>query len=221
MSEKDFVKTIETIKKTLEKARDEVLHVEGMIERVEARRDKLTSELAELEKKRGDVVMVAMEEGADEEVIKRESRKITVKRDELETSKDVIKALQERLVRGERAVIEVRAACFQAEADYADNQAELRQPKLDKMLADLEAFEGVKYAPERGKQSGPVLGSEIVGGAPGIIFAPVGLTQQLRQKAAYYRQCAACEVSGQPYEKSIWDGKPLHEIPDYLAGGCD
>lgn len=205
---------IDVCKNFLQAARAEVNHVGKLITRVETQRAKVMEELTKLEEKRGEVVMIASENGKESEAIKRESRKITLKRDELETSGDVIRALQNRLAKGKQAVIEARAACFQAEADVLLSQAEEREVKTNQLLAELEEWEGVRYQPPQPPPV-PIPPAGVYADFK-IVMVPVPYSQIIRKRAQDFQTCASCELDGRPYPKNIYGDGP--ELPEYLAG---
>lgn len=155
------------MKSGVDKARGEVVKVEGTVARWQADATAKRAELVDLEARAGDEVL------ADETAAVRLTEQMTALRSGIDIADRAAEAAGRKLADVRRALLRARAVEMRDQAASLLQNAEKRQKRTDALLAELADFEGVPFAPA------PIRSTM---GNPDIM--PFTRTQGMREHAA-------------------------------------
>jgi len=145
----------------------------------------LRAELVKAEATAGDVMLDAeLAGGGKPEIALKRAQKIVV--EIAATEQATLSAHRQR----EQSIPEfwqTEAETFHAQADEKRSEAEVRDKTTNKLLSELQNFEGVRYVPERPARPAPAMaadGTTLLGGTPVLRVVRIPHTEQLRNDAS-------------------------------------
>lgn len=209
-------KAVEEATKTLNDARGEVARLEALQEDQTAKLQVLEGELAQLELHVGERALAGMEAGAGAEELAVISSEVSDKRSAIDSMIAALQSLEAKLEDARREVDLALAAALRLEAARLRKEAKRRQAKTDKLLAELEAWEGVAYVPTGSERQTAYVNPGTVGGEE-VVVRTLPKTQGLLNRAKGLEMDAQALEEGKPLPRSAITGELLQPLPEMFA----
>jgi hypothetical protein len=134
-----------------------------------------------------------------------------------------IDSIQAAIIEARRSRLAAIPLVWQVEADDLESEAERiegdaadRQKKTDKMLAELEAWEGVAYQPSPPNSNPLGLVGNQQGGAPNMVVVHLPRTEYMRHEARGLREQAANTRARTPRQDGKAEGLGLEQLTDHI-----
>lgn len=138
-------------------------------------------------------------------------------RAEVDATQQAIDAARRERLSAIPLVWRAEASELVEKAEKLEGEANSRQEKTDKLLAQLEEWEGVRYVPSRPGDHSPLLGNQ-QGGAPTVITVAVPKTDYLRLEATQLRERAAALETKRPVRSGRATGASAKELLGSVLG---
>jgi len=178
----------------------------------------LRAELVKAETLAGDVMLDAeLAGGGKPEIALKRAQQITVKI--AATEQATLAAHRQR----EQAVPELwqtEAADFQAQAAEKRSEAEVRDKTTNKLLSELQDFEGVRFVPERPPRPAPAMAAEgttLLGGTPDLRVVLIPHTESLYNQASKLEKYALNRRQRRVSKKGALQCADAGKVLDTLA----
>jgi hypothetical protein len=201
----------------LAKAEGEVKRLEALQSDQITKESTLQAELEQLEAEMGSKVLAAAEAGEDiSETVSTETATVRAR---LDVAKAVSLAIVPKIAGAKKVAIKAKADVLRFEADRLDQEVSRRQAKTERMLKDLEDWEGCAYVFDAGMSQPSMWGGKRQGGSPDVVYLNIPFTAQLANRAAGLRADADALEQGYEMPTGIVTGNPLAPFNiDYEAG---
>jgi len=178
----------------------------------------LRAELVNAEAAAGDVMLDAeLAGGGKPEIALKRSQQIVV---EIGATEQATLAAHRQREQAIPELWETEASEFQDQADDKRREAEVRQKTTDKLLSELQDFEGVRFVPERPPNRLPAMaaeGRELLGGSPTVSIVRIPHTEQLLNEAAKLEKYALNRRQRRVSDKGALQCADAGDVLDTLA----